>query len=69
MSDKKRFSFYIRPDEREILVRLAALADRSESATIRLLIRNAARELTPVNNFPSSILEKQNTQAVQDASR
>lgn len=43
MSDKTRFMFLIRPSEREALKRLAEAFDRSEGATLRLLIRNASR--------------------------
>jgi hypothetical protein len=46
MPDKQRFSFLLRPDERATLRMLAELADRSEGATLRQLIRQAARELT-----------------------
>ena len=44
MSNKERFSFLLRPEERADLQRLAAEVDRSQGATLRLLIRQAARE-------------------------
>lgn len=43
MSDKCPFTFLIRPEERAALKRLAQAQDRSEAATLRLLIREAAR--------------------------
>ena len=43
MNNKTRFSFLVRPDERVALQRLARLDDRSQGATLRRLIRQAAR--------------------------
>lgn len=45
MRNKQRFTFLIRPDEREALKDMARKIDRSEAATLRLLIREAARGL------------------------
>jgi len=45
MSDKTSFTFLIRSDERLALKRLAMMTERSEGATLRWLIRNAARDL------------------------
>lgn len=44
MSEKKRFSMLLRPDERVALRRLAKLFDRSEGAMVRQLIRLSAQE-------------------------
>lgn len=44
MSDKQRFTFLLRPDERAVLRRLARTVDRSEGATLRLLIRRVGKE-------------------------
>ena len=43
MSNKRRFSLLLRPDERQALQRLAQLAERSQGGMIRLLIREEAR--------------------------
>jgi len=45
MSDKRPFTFLIRPSERVALRTLARNSERSEGAVLRLLIREAAREL------------------------
>jgi hypothetical protein len=45
MSVKQQFGFLIRPEERQALKNLAAQLDRSEAATLRYLIRDAARKL------------------------
>ncbi len=49
MSDKVPFTFLIRDDERAELKRLAKSMDRSEGATLRLLIRQATRDLETKN--------------------
>jgi len=43
MSTKKPFTALLRPEERAALKRMAADAGRSESVTVRRLIREAAR--------------------------
>jgi hypothetical protein len=43
VSDKQSFSFLIRPSERQALKAMAQHAERSESAMVRTLIREAAR--------------------------
>lgn len=48
MNKRQRFTFFLRPDERLQLQRLAELADRSQGAMLRYLIRQAARELSPI---------------------
>jgi len=52
MRDKRRFSFLLRPDERTALQRLARISDRSQGATLRYLIRQAAKvhDLWPLPN-------------------
>ena len=52
MSNKRRFSLLLRPDERQALQRLAQLTERSQGAMIRLLIREEARRrgLLPVDH-------------------
>ena len=45
MSDKTQFSFLIRRDERAALFHLSRVNERSASAMLRWLIRQAAREL------------------------
>jgi hypothetical protein len=52
MDRKRPFSFLIRADERRILKELAQKADRSEGATLRLLIREKARELDAKTSQP-----------------
>jgi hypothetical protein len=58
MSDKTPFTFLIRSDERLTLKRLAKMTERSEGATLRWLIRNAARDLkaeaTTQNSAPNT---------------
>ena len=44
MKEKRRFSFLLRPDERAALQHLARTTDRSQGATLRRLIRQAASE-------------------------
>jgi hypothetical protein len=66
MSDKQRFSFFIRSDERRILKILAAIHNRSEGATLRLLIRSSARELLNEAETPNTIIPSGNFQAAQD---
>lgn len=43
MSDKQPFSCLLRPEERAALRQMAHAAERSESAMVRTLIREAAR--------------------------
>lgn len=45
MSDKTQFTFLIRRDERAALSQLSRIYERSASATLRYLIRQAAREI------------------------
>ncbi len=56
MPPKKRFSFLIRPEEREILQELSKKMDRSAGAVIRTLLRNEGRHLlTPKYEDPVSL--------------
>lgn len=61
MSDKKHFTFLIRLEERETLKRISKATERSEGATLRWLIREAAtitsrnlERIIPPPNHPTS---------------
>jgi len=62
-----RFSFLLRPGEMTALKRIAEVMDRSQGATLRTLIREAARELpadpTPVAPQPSPVVEVEHAEA------
>jgi len=42
-AQKERFSLLLRPEERDVLKLLSTETDRSQGATVRLLIREEAR--------------------------
>jgi len=50
MARYKRFTFLCDPDERRILAALAKRLERSQSDSVRWLIRNAAAELQPAGS-------------------
>lgn len=54
MSDKTQFTFLIRRDERAALLHLSRVNERSASAMLRWLIRQAARELKADADAPSA---------------
>ena len=54
MSDKQRFNFSIRPEERAVLKQLAETSDRSEAATLRYLIRTAGQVFNVQDQHPQS---------------
>lgn len=67
MSDKKPFMFLIRPNERQTLKQLAKTFDRSEGATVRLLIRNAAQVLAEFPPVDQINLRQEDTDASRPA--
>ena len=44
-----RFTFVVNPDERRLIVELAARLQRSQSDAVRLVVLNAARQLSGVS--------------------
>ena len=68
MRDKRRFSFLLRPNERTALLRLAQISDRSQGATLRRLIRQAAQvhDLWPLPN-PTTQDRRAETKEVRHA--
>ena len=56
MSDKQRFSFLLRLDERADLQRLAEDAHRSQGAVLRLLIRQAIRNVRQLTNASTTTM-------------
>lgn len=66
MSDKQSFSCLLRPEERKVLRQMADLAERSESAMVRTLIREAARVR---GLLPATCVNTNNVQLADVATR